>query len=149
MYSPSKGIASYGRIAHVETNPLKQVVMLYDGAIKFLNMTAVDIETGDISAKGEHSGRALEILCYLQSILNFELGGDVAVSLDNLYRSIINLILRASAELDPQLMRKAAELLSPVRDAWEENSRESASPIETRSSVTLPPLASGYGVTAA
>jgi flagellar protein FliS len=149
MYSNSKGIASYGRVAHVETNPLKGVVMLYDGAIKFLNLTAADIENGDIAAKAEHSGRALEIICYLQSILNFEVGGDVAASLDNLYRSIINLILRASAELDPALMRKAAEILTPVRDAWEANSRASVEPIATNSSITLPPLAAGLGISAA
>ena len=149
MYSQSKGIASYGRIAHVETNPLKQVVMLYDGAIKFLNLTAADIESGDIEAKAEHSGRALEIICYLQSILNFEQGGDVAPSLDNLYRSIINLVLRASAELDPALMRKAAELLMPVRDAWEVNSRALVEPIQTTTSITAPPVAGGIGVSAA
>ena len=149
MYSQSKGIASYGRIAHVETNPLKQVVMLYDGAIKFLNLTAADIENGDIEAKAEHAGRALEIICYLQSILNFEQGGDVAPSLDNLYRSIINLVLRASAELDPALMRKAAELLMPVRDAWEVNSRALVEPIQTTTSITAPPVAGGIGVSAA
>jgi len=149
MYPQSKGIASYGRVAHVETNPIKQIVMLYDGAIKFLNMTAADIENNDIPAKAEHSGRALEILCYMQSILNFELGGDAAVGLDNLYRSIINLVLRGSAELDPQIMRKAAELLSPVRDAWETNARESIEPIATGSSITLPPLTAGFGVSAA
>nr|HQU83710.1 hypothetical protein [Pyrinomonadaceae bacterium] len=53
---------------------------------------------------------------------------DVAVSLDNLYRSITVLMLRASAELDASLMRKAAELLVPVRDAWETNAQKLAAP---------------------
>ncbi|MBS1792368.1 MAG: flagellar export chaperone FliS [Acidobacteria bacterium] len=126
MYAQPKALASYGRIANSETNPLKQIVMLYDGAIKFLNLTAVDIETGDLVAKAEHSSRALDIVHYLQSILDFEKGGPVAESLDKLYRSITVLILRASAELDPALMRRAAELLVPVRDAWETNSRKLA-----------------------
>ena len=121
MYGPTKGLASYGRIANTETNPLKQIVMLYDGAIKFLNLTATDIETGDLVAKAEHSNRALDIVNYLQSILDFERGGSVAESLDHLYRSITVLILRASMELDASLMRRAAELLVPVRDAWETN----------------------------
>ena len=124
MYSKSNGLASYGKIANTETNPLKQIVMLYDGAIKFLNLTATDIENNDFVAKGEHSNRALDIINYLQSILDFERGGSVAVSLDHLYRSIIVLVLRASAELDASLMRKAAELLVPVRDAWEINSNK-------------------------
>jgi flagellar protein FliS len=102
--------------------------MLYDGAIKFLNLTADDIEAGDLAAKGEHSNRALDIISYLQSILDFEKGEAVAVSLDNLYRSVINLILRASAALDAALMRKAADFLVPVRDAWEINARTAITP---------------------
>jgi flagellar protein FliS len=126
MYPQPKGIASYGRVANTETNPLAQIVMLYDGAIKFLNMTARDIEANDLVAKGQHSGRALEIITYLQTILDFERGGAAAQSLDKLYRSITKLVLRASAELDPKLMRRAADLLAPVRDAWETNARNAA-----------------------
>jgi len=128
MYAQPKALASYSRMANTESNPLKQVVMLYDGAIKFLNLTADNIEAGDLVAKGEHSNRALDILNYLQSILDFEKGEAVAASLDNLYRSVINLILKASAALDAVLMRKAADFLIPVRDAWETNARTAITP---------------------
>lgn len=121
MYS--KGLASYGKIANAESDPIKQIVMLYDGAIKFINLTADDIEKSDFVAKAEHSNRALDIINYLQSILNFEHGGEVAKTLDTLYGSVARMMLRASAELDPQLMRKAGELLAPVRDAWEINAQ--------------------------
>ncbi len=128
MYSKPKGLASYGRIANAETNPIKQIVMLYDGAIKFIHLTADDIEKEDFIAKAEHSNRALDIINYLQSILDFEKGGEVAQTLDNLYRSIAVLMLRASAELDADLMRKSAELLAPVRDAWEINAQNTIEP---------------------
>ena len=128
MYTKPKALASYGKMANAETNPLKQIVLLYDGAIKFLNLTAVDIENNDLIAKAEHSNRALDIINYLQQILDFEKGGTVAESLDHLYRSITVLILRASVELDPALMRRAAELLVPVRDAWETNAQKLTEP---------------------
>lgn len=128
MYSRPKGLANYSRIANTETNPLKQIVMLYDGAMKFINLTAENIENLDFAAKAENSNRALDIINYLQSILDFEKGGEVAVSLDNLYRSITVLMLRASAELNAELMRKAAELLAPVRDAWEINAQNLTEP---------------------
>lgn len=128
MYSKPKGLARYGKIANAETNPLKQIVMLYDGAIKFIHLTADDIEKADFIAKAEHSNRALDIINYLQSILDFEKGAEVAQTLDNLYRSIAVLMLRASAELDADLMRKAADLLAPVRDAWETNAQNSIEP---------------------
>jgi flagellar secretion chaperone FliS len=128
MYAQSKSLASYSRIANTESNPIKQIVMLYDGAIRFLNLTADDIESGDLVAKGEHSNRAIDIINYLQSILDFEKGEAVAASLDNLYRSVTNLILRASAALDADMMRKAAGFLVPVRDAWETNARTVTTP---------------------
>lgn len=126
MFTQTKALASYGKIATTETNPLKQIVMLYDGAIKFLNLTATDIEAKDFQAKAEHSTRALDIILYLQSILDFERGGSVAENLDNLYRSITVLVLRASNELDPKLMRRAAELLVTVREAWETNAQNTS-----------------------
>ena len=135
MYKQPNALASYGRIANAETNPLKQIVMLYDGAIKFLNLTAADIEAKDYAAKAEHSTRALDIINYLQSILDFERGENIAATLDKLYRSIQVLVLRASAELDADLMRKAAELLAPVRDAWETNAEKLAA----ENSFEMPP----------
>lgn len=122
MYSKPKALANYGKIANTESDPLKQIVMLYDGAIKFLNLTASDIDNKDLVAKAEHSTRALDIINYLRSILDFDRGGDVAPALDDLYSRLVVLILRASAELDADLMRQTAELLQPVRDAWETNS---------------------------
>ena len=122
MYAQPKALASYGRIANTESDPIKQIVMLYDGAIKFLNQTATDIESEDFVAKAEHSTRALAIISYLQSILDFEKGGQVAVNLDNLYRSVTVTLLKASAGPDADLMRRAATLLAPVRNAWETNS---------------------------
>ena len=138
MYAKPKGLASYGRIANAETNPLKQIVMLYDGAIKFLNLTAADIENKDFIAKAEHSNRALDIINYLQSILDFERGGDVAPSLDNLYRRVALLILRASNELDADLMRRAGNLLTPVRDAFETNSRNMTANLASPATETSP-----------
>lgn len=111
-------LAAYGKIANAETNPMQQIIMLYDGASKFLRLAAADIVVGDLAAKAEHSNRALDIITYLQSILDFERGGDVAPALDLFYTSLMLQILRASAALDSHLMEQAAELLQPVRDAW-------------------------------
>jgi flagellar protein FliS len=137
MYAKPKAIASYGRMANTETDPIRQIVMLYDGAIKFLNLTALDIEAGDFVAKGEHSRRALDILSYLQSILDFEKGQEVAVDLDNLYRAITAMVLKASAKTDPSMMRQAGQLLMPVRDAWQVNAGTAPKPVAESSGFAM------------
>ena len=118
MSSRLNALAAYGAVANAETNPLQQIIMLYDGAIKFLRLAAADIEAGDLVAKAEHSNRALDIVSYLQSILDFEKGGDVAPTLDVFYITLTVQILNASAKLDHRKMEQAAESLLPIREAW-------------------------------
>ena len=122
----ANALAAYGKVANAETDPLQQIVMLYDGAIKFLRLAATDIENGDLAAKGEHTNRALDIIGYLQSILDYERGGEVAPVLNTLYLSVTTDTLRASAHLDSALMRRTAELLVPVRNAWASNAKATA-----------------------
>lgn len=118
MFANRNALTSYGRVASADADPLSQVVALYDGAIKFLRLAATDIEGGDLVGKAEHTTRALDIIGYLQGILDFSRGGDVAPTLDKLYASVTAVILRASVALDAGEMRRAAELLTPVRDSW-------------------------------
>ncbi|MFN0084358.1 MAG: flagellar export chaperone FliS [Blastocatellia bacterium] len=126
MPGKANALAAYGRVANAETNPLQQVVMLYDGAIKFLRLAAADIESGDMAAKAEHTNRALDILAYLQSILDFERGGEVAPTLNLMYMAVTAETLRASATLDKAMMLRVAGLLVPVRDSWASNASASA-----------------------
>jgi flagellar protein FliS len=121
MNARASALAAYSQVANAEPHPLQRIVMLYDGAIKFLRFAAADIETGNLSAKAEHTGRALDILHYLQSTLDFERGGEVAPMLDVLYASVTAMTIRASAKLDAALMLEAAMQLVPVRDAWAVN----------------------------
>lgn len=126
MLRPPNGLSMYNRVASLETDPIQQIVMLYNGAIKFLHLAAADIEASDLVAKAEHSSRAMDIIHYLQSILDFERGAEVARVLDTLYTSVTALTLNASMKLDARMMRRAADLLAPVCEAWAINANASA-----------------------
>ncbi|MEW6733442.1 MAG: flagellar export chaperone FliS [Acidobacteriota bacterium] len=118
MYGSSKAASLYNKVSNLETNRLQQIVMLYDGAIKFLRLAATDIEAKDINAKAEHIDRALDILNYLQSILDYQHGAEVAQTLDIFYTTIMTMVLKASLQLDAGQVRRAADLLVPVCEAW-------------------------------
>lgn len=130
MYGRASALRSYGRVANAESDPLQQIVMLYDGAIKFLRLAAADVDSRDMTAKAEHTARALDIVGYLQSILDFERGGEVAPALDALYSSVTAITLHGSAHLEAAELRRAAELLAPVRDAWATNAAAAAAPAD-------------------
>lgn len=138
MSYKANALGAYGKVANSETNPLRQIVMLYDGAIKFLRLAAADIEAGDLNAKAEHSNRALDIIAYLQSILDFERGGEVAPVLNTLYLNVTAETIRASAKLDGAQMRRTADLLVPVREAWASNAQTAAPAVASPTRAPLP-----------
>jgi flagellar protein FliS len=134
VYGKPSALQNYGRIANSSVDPIQQIVMLYDGAIKFLRLAAQNIEVRDIEGKLENTTRALDIINYLQGILDFERGGEVAKSLDALYTMVNWTILKASASLNASDMNRAADLLAPVRESWAVNAKSNAP-------VPIPPAA--------
>jgi flagellar protein FliS len=132
VYGKPSALQNYGRIANSSADPIQQIVMLYDGAIKFLRLAAKNIEVSDLEGKLENTTRALDIISYLQGILDFERGGEVATTLDALYTMVNWTVLKASASLNASEMNRAADLLAPVRESWATNAKASAS-------VSMPP----------
>jgi flagellar secretion chaperone FliS len=132
VYGKPSALQNYGRIANSSADPIQQIVMLYDGAIKFLRLAAQNIEVRDFEGKLENTTRALDIINYLQGILDFERGGEVAKNLDALYTMVNWTILKASASLNASEMNRAADLLAPVRESWAINAQAGAS-------VSIPP----------
>ncbi len=123
MYGKNNALASYGKVANTETDPIQQIVMLYDGAIRFIRLASEDIENKRIADKAHNVNRALDIINYLQGILDFDKAPEVANILDRLYTAVSMQVLQASAKLDAVAMRAAAEHLAPVRDSWTDIAR--------------------------
>ena len=62
------GFSIYQEPAIGTQNRGRLIVMLYDGAIKFLRQAIEDLKRGDLAAKGRHIGKAQDILFELLSI---------------------------------------------------------------------------------
>lgn len=116
MASP---IHSYQQVAS-STSKLEQIVMLYDGAIKFLLLATNDIKSKDMVAKAEHVDRSLAIIDYLRGILDMTQGGEVSRHLDRLYNILIHQIILANAMLDTELMESSVSSLREIRSAWQQ-----------------------------
>jgi flagellar secretion chaperone FliS len=99
-------------------SPLELVVMLYDGALRFLQLAADATRRRDLTAKREGMSRAMAILDELQNTLNMSEGGEVAQSLDQLYTYINGLLIDANIRKDAAPIDEAIRLLRPIRDAW-------------------------------
>jgi flagellar protein FliS len=99
-------------------SPLELVVMLYDGALRFLQVAADATRRHDLVAKREGMSRSMAILSELQNTLNLQEGGEVAQSLDRLYTYVTGRLLEANLRKDAAPIDEAIRLLRPLRDAW-------------------------------
>lgn len=81
-------------------SPHKVIQMLMAGAIERLIQGKAAMQAGNIPAKGERLGKALDIIIALRSCLSMEDGGDIASNLDSLYEFMITQISAANHQND-------------------------------------------------
>ncbi len=122
-HSPNPATYTKGAQAYLQTQvqsrtPVELVVMLYDGAIKFLGQARDALVVGDLVTKRHALSRGLAIIQELQNMLNMEAGGEVAERLDGLYTYIQGRCYDANMQRDPQGLDESVRLLTPLRDAW-------------------------------
>jgi flagellar protein FliS len=118
QHTYTRGAEAY-RQTHVQSrSPLELVVMLYDGALRFLREAEEAMRKGDLVAKRDALNRVFAILSELQGTLNMEEGGETAASLDSLYTYMSNRLTEANMQLKPALVQEVITLMSGLREAW-------------------------------
>lgn len=96
----------------------QQIVMMYDGAIRFMLQAREAMEQGDVETRYNRLVRVGEIVMGLQSSLDFEVGGDVASILYDFYSSIDMRVMTLHHNNDiPQYESIVADLRD-MRNVW-------------------------------
>lgn len=116
MYN--KGAQAYLQTQVQSRTPIELVVMLYDGAIKFLGQARDAMAAGDLVGKRHALSRGLAVIQELQNMLNMDAGGEIATRLDGLYTYIQGRCYEANAQRNADGLDEAIKLLTPLRDAW-------------------------------
>ena len=98
----------------------KLIVMLYDGAVKFLNIAKQKIAEEDYALKGVYIGKAQDIIAELNNSLDMEAGLELANDLRALYNFLYRHLNEANIERDPVKIDDCIRILSDLRSAWEE-----------------------------
>ncbi len=114
----TKGAQAYLQTQVQSRTPVELVVMLYDGALKFLGRARDAMAAGDMRVKRDALSRGLAIVQELQNMLDMEAGGEIAARLDGLYTYIQGRCYDANAQRDPAGLHEAIGLLTTLRDAW-------------------------------
>jgi flagellar secretion chaperone FliS len=99
-------------------SPHGLVRILFDELLLALEATSLAMHSGDRHKAFDKQTRGLAILHALETSLDFERGGEVAVNLARVYREVRRRVLAASAENDADRMEGARDLIAEIAGAW-------------------------------
>lgn len=94
------------------------LLMLYDGALRFLQQAREKMLAKDYAGKGMYISKALDIIGELSSSLNMEKGGELATNLNNLYFLCTARLLDANLKMNVERLDSVCEILSGLRSAY-------------------------------
>ncbi|MBW8036297.1 MAG: flagellar export chaperone FliS [Planctomycetes bacterium] len=113
-----KGVEAYQETAVATQTQGKLIVMLYDGAIKFLKLAIKELEAGDHEAKSKYLNKAEDIINELNVVLDMEAGGEVATNLRSLYMFMIRHLHEANEKQDTGKIEEVIKLLEELNQSW-------------------------------
>ena len=94
------------------------VVLLYDGAIKFLKLAIAAINNGNYADKGLYISKSQNIINELNTTLDMEIGGEIAQNLRQLYQFMGRHLNEANMESDPKKAQEVIDLLEELNQGW-------------------------------
>ena len=111
----------YNQIDINTSNPLKIVLMMYDGSINFLKKAVEYGENKDIKNKNIYVNKARDIILELNNALNMEASEEIAGSLRKLYFFMNRRLIEASwSDNAKGLIEEVAQLLSNLKEGWQD-----------------------------
>ena len=94
------------------------IVMLYDGAIKFMNLAIKELEAVNYAEKGKYIAKAQDIINELNAVLDVDTGGEIATNLRQLYCFMIRRLSEANLKKDPRLIQDVIDLMEELNQGW-------------------------------
>ena len=118
----------YGKNAHntyqsvqvTTTDRGRLLLMMYEGAIKFLRQAKSGLEDNDIAKFCRFLSKGQAIIAELMNTLDFEKGGSIAKDLDRLYDFMLFYLTEANLHRDVKRIAKVIELIDIIYLAYKE-----------------------------
>ncbi|MEB3287505.1 MAG: flagellar export chaperone FliS [Vampirovibrionales bacterium] len=105
----------------IETSsPEELLIMLYEGAIRFLVTAKKALPENDIQTFHNNLIRTQNIITEFMSSLDMDLGGETAVNLFNLYEYLNYRLVQANIKKDAEMIDEVLDHLRKLKDTWQE-----------------------------
>ena len=107
--------------AEIETLNLPKLISKgYERIILELKASIESIKNDDLRSKINHINKALDILLALKSGLDFDKGGEIAKNLYDIYDFCEKQIMLANLKNDEKIINDIINILSTVKEGWDE-----------------------------
>lgn len=116
--SQQKAFSNYKKTSVTSASREKLLLMMYEAAIKFTKKAIIACETKDIAERGLNIGKAYDIVMELNNTLNFEVGGELARNLEQLYMFMTEQLTKANVSGDAASLHVVLKLLTTLNDGW-------------------------------
>ncbi len=108
----------YNHNAIKTASPEQLLLMLYDGAIRFIRQAIMASEENKQTEMLGRISKAFAIIVAFSNTLNHDIGGDIAADLDGLYQFMLKELHKARTQTDPKSLKVVEGLLVDLRDTW-------------------------------
>ena len=119
----------YNQYKQTEINTANQgklIVMLYDGAIKFLKVALENMAVKTYDVVNTNIIKAQDIITELLLSLNMKDGGEISSNLFNLYLYFKKRLLEANIQKSSEIIEETITNMSLLRDSWNKISAKEA-----------------------
>ena len=113
-----KGNNAYKKAAVTTKDQGSLIIMLYDGAIRFLKVAEKKIIDNDIEGSHTNITKAKNIISELMGSLKVERGGKIAKDLKALYGYMYNRLIDAKIHKKHGYVAEVIELMTELRQGW-------------------------------
>jgi flagellar secretion chaperone FliS len=115
-----KAAATYKQTNLLTANPVKLVIMCYEGAIGSLKEARDFYIAKKYEPKAKALQKALDIIHEMNISLDLDRGGDIAKNLRTLYLYMIQILIEADVKKDVSKFDDVIRMLEELEDGWKE-----------------------------
>ena len=117
------GYKQYNQVQIQTANKGKLIVMLYQGAIRFMKRALILLNKKDMEGKGNALIRSQDIVLELLYSLDqglLDQGDELAVNLQGLYLYCYRRLVHANVHMDTEAVEEVIKLMENLLQAWEQ-----------------------------